>query len=191
MQYGSKKFTFNYIAASKGILWFFPSLVFIMIFLLFWSVSYKPFNYYFYYLLRDHFLFCALAITGYFVFYGFSHPRKMGDPFLNLFSFFSGFFFLVALKDLFSYTGELNFYLLFIMPFLRLFTIVILSFFMDKFIDAYGSERIIYGGLLFLVPVSAGLVSYFYNINLSFLSFILSFLFFAGAGAASYFLKDI
>ncbi|MBN2533653.1 MAG: hypothetical protein JXB88_12210 [Spirochaetales bacterium] len=191
MQYENKNFTFTFTAIIKGITWFFPSLLIFILVLLFFPVSYKPFNYYFYYFLKDHFLLCVLAAGGYFVFHGFSHPHQVQNPFLNLFSFFAAFFSFIAIKDFFVYKSEYNFYLLFILPLLRLFTVLILSFLMEKFIDALGPEKILFGVLMFFVPVSAGFVSFFYNLNLSALAFLLSFALFAGAVAASYFLKDL
>lgn len=191
MQYESRNFSFNFTACIKGILWFFPSLILFFIVLLFFPISYKPFNYYFFYFLRDHFLPCVLAMSGYFIFYGFSHPRQIREPFLNLLSFFAGFFSLVAVKDFFTYISEYNFYLLFILPLLRLYTVILLSFLMEKFIDALGPEKILFGVLLFLVPVCAAFVSFFYNLNLTALAFILGCVLFFGAISTSYFFRDI
>ena len=61
---------------------------------------------------------------------------------------------------------------------------------MDKFINALGPEKILFGALLFLAPVCAGFVSYFYNINMLILASLLSIVLFAGAGVTSYLLKD-
>jgi hypothetical protein len=97
----------------------------------------------------------------------------------------------VAVKDFFAYTSEYNFYLLFILPFLRLFTVIIISFLMDKFIDAFGLEKILFGVLLFLVPVCAGFVSFFYHLDMSGLAFILSCALFIGSTTAIYVFKDI
>ena len=191
IQYEGKGFSFHFTVCIKGIIWFFPSLLLFLIILGFFQISYKPFNYYFYYFLKDHFLFCGLAIGGYFIFHGLTHSHQIRIPVLNLFSYFSGFFFLVALKDFFTYIGEYDFYLLFILPLLRLFTIIIISFLLDKFIEALGSEKILFGVLLLLIPVSAGFVSFFYNLNMTLLAFLLSLALFTGAGAASYVLKDL
>lgn len=190
MQYENKIFSFNFTACIKGILWFFPSLILFLIVLSLFPISYKPFNYYFYYFLRDHFLLCVCGIGGYFIFYGFSHPHQLREPFLNLLSFFTGFFLLVAVKDFFTFISEYNFYLLFILPFLRLFTVTIIAFLMDKLIESLGPEKILFGVLLFLVPVCTGFVSLFYNLNITTPAFILSLALSTGAITVSYFLKD-
>jgi hypothetical protein len=191
MQYESKKFTFHINACFKGLIWFFPSLLLYLIIISFFDPSYKPLHYYMFYFFRDHFLFCGLSIAGYFVFYRFSHPHEVHHPFLNLLAYFTGFFALVAIKDFFTFSREFNIYILFILPFLRLFSIIIMSFLMEKFIDGIGYEKIIFGAFLFLVPVCAGGISYCYNIHMVVLAFILSVVLFAGAGAASYFLQDL
>jgi hypothetical protein len=191
MQYESKKFSFHINACLKGILWFLPSFLIYFIMISVIDPSYKPFYYFLFYFFRDHFLFCGCALAGYFIFYGFSHPRKIPIPFLNHLAFFAGFFTLVAIKDFFSFSREFNIYILFILPFLRLFSIIIMSFLVDKFIDAFGMEKIPYGGLLILVPICTSGISYCYNVHLVLLAFILSVLLFAGAGVASYFLRDL
>jgi hypothetical protein len=174
----------------KGILWFFPSLFVFRIIAGFFSISFQPFNYYLYFLCRDHLLFCALGIAGYFLFYRFEHPHDVQDTFLNILTFFAGFFLFVSIADFFTHYGEYNIYFLFILPLLRLFTILVISLLLNKFIEGLGLERIVIGLLLFLVPVCGALISFVYNLNLGLLAFFLSIGLFAGAGAAGYFLKD-
>ncbi|MBN1698387.1 MAG: hypothetical protein JW881_12805 [Spirochaetales bacterium] len=185
------KISINYVDFFKGAVWFFPSLLITLFFQQKHPGSYKAFFLYIHFFLKDHFCYTGAGLLGYMVFQKFRLPRTSKSSMPNLFSFFSGFYSLVAIQYFFMYYGDYDFYLLFILPFMWLSTILLLSFLTDKFFDAFRTTKILYGSLLFFLLVALGFITCFYMANLVLLSFILSLVLFAGSCATYYFLRDI
>ncbi|MBN1413379.1 MAG: hypothetical protein JW969_21230 [Spirochaetales bacterium] len=189
--YPSNKLVIPYISFLKGMIWFFPALVAVYFFQGFLTPSYKSFFLFLDVFFRDHFFYFLLCTAGYFVFFGLPHIYASKEKFPNLLAFFSGFFSLVSLQYFFAGFGEFNFYTLFILPVTRCFSLLLTVFLLDRLLEAFGRERIIYGVCIFLVIVLCALLTYLFMINMGLISFLLSLVLLAGSIAAFLFLPAI
>ena len=188
--YKEGRIKFYFIDFFKGILWFFPVLLIYLFFKGFFQLSYKPFFQYMYYFNRDHFLQIIFVLSGYILLYYIRQPHNTKSRFIEVFSFLSGYYTLNCIQYFLTYINDLDLYILFTLPIIRLFTILTLSFLLDKFLEAFQTTKIFYGIIMFLVPVLSGFITIFHMRGLSLLSLFLSLGLFGGAFTAYYFLKD-
>jgi len=185
-----KSIKIDFITFFKGAVWFIPSLFVLSIIQNLFSLSYKPVEHFLFYFYKDHLLYSLLGIVGYFVFFGFYRPPKQKNSFLLLLTFFSGFFTFVSIVDFFVHFGEFDFYTLFLLPIVRLFSIIGLSLIMERFLDEVSYMRIIYGASMIIIPVAGAFVSMTYTSNLGLLAFLIAMVFLACSGALYYFWKE-
>jgi hypothetical protein len=185
-----KRFEIDFITFFKGAAWFIPSLVVISIIQNVFSLSYKPVAHFFYYFYRDHLLYSLLGVVGFCVFFGMYRSPKQKNNFLLLITFFSGYFTLVSINNFFAFFGEFDFHTLFLLPIVRIFTIIALSLVMERFLDEVSVMKIIYGASMIIIPVAGAFVSLTYMRNLDILAFFLALVFLAGSCALYYLWKE-
>lgn len=150
----------------KGVLVFLPSYLVILLARGVFGFSYEGFLLYLSLLQRDHLVPVLAALAGFLLVQkklSFSGAEE--GIFLTVFSFMAGFFTLMNLTDALRTWGGWDAYVLFLLPLLRLGTVVLLSLLAQRFFRWEGSE----GGLFIAAGAALafllGLPSFFYRIN--------------------------
>jgi hypothetical protein len=186
----AKRLDFDYITMFKGAIWFIPAFIVLSFLQNVFKVSYKPIEHYFYYFYKDHFLYTLFGVAGYFVFFGMSGVPRNKDGFLVPLTFLSGYFTLVSLDHFLIYIGDFDFYIAFVLPILRIATIIALSLLIERFADEVSNMKIVYGLIMAGVPILCATSSFAYMVNLGMLSFIVSIVILAGSCVLYYFWKE-
>jgi hypothetical protein len=187
---GEKHLEIDYITLFKGAIWFVPALFVLSIIQNVFKVSYKPIEHFFYYFYRDHFLYALLGVVGYIVFYEINVTMRKKHSFLTPVTFLCGYYTLVSINDFLVYVGEFDVYLLFLLPLVRIATIIALALLIERFIDEVSNMKIVYGSLMAGVPIASGFVSFTYMINLDILAFIIAISLVAGSCGLYYLWKE-
>jgi hypothetical protein len=185
-----KRFTLDFITLFKGAVWFIPSLLVLSFVQNIFKVSYQPYEHYLVYFYRDNLLYALFGVIGYFVFFGINGLPKNKDTFLTPLVFLSGYFTLFSINHFLVYMGEFDFYILFLLPMMRIATIIALSLLIERFADEVSTMKIVYGFIMAGVPIACGFVSFAYMANLGILAFILAIVMLAGSCGFYYLWKE-
>jgi hypothetical protein len=174
----------------KGIICFFIALLFYLIIRSFFHQSYTGWGLYLYHLVYDHFLYIVLSICGLFLFNGIPDGYNQQENVFESYIFFSGFFTLVAFVDFIEYSKRFDFFILFLLPLLRISTILAVTIFLIQFINNTSYLRFAFLSGLILLPFILNLITVLFLGKLIFFAIILTLIIFGGALFLFYFYKD-
>ncbi len=158
----------------KGMLHFVPVLILLLFFKRAVPLSFKPFNFYLFYTVRDHLLPFLIALAGCFFFL-----RK--KDFLELLFFLSGFYSLQALTGVIMNYGHYEMYILFLLPAIRMSVMLYFVLLFLRYLEWYGIVKIIFLFVLFLIPFAGGAITYLYMRFFTGTAFLLAALFLSGS----------
>ncbi|MBN2736787.1 MAG: hypothetical protein JXR70_07375 [Spirochaetales bacterium] len=182
---------FSFWALFKGLLWFIPSMIIYLLLHDLFSLSYVGVKHFFYIFFTDYLLFSLLAMAGYLLLLGLSAPYEKGGSVKDVVAYFSGFFLGVNIFNLVIHGNELSFFLLFVIPFIRILQVYFLSFLMDKFSEGDGFQRIVWALAMVVALLILCFVHFFYKVNMPVFFIIFSLLSLAACPLSYYFLKDL
>lgn len=174
----------------KGFLWFWPAILLYLLLMSFFPISYNPFGFYVYFLLNDHLLHLILVIGGYLLFYGIPDYRNIKEKIFELFAFLAGYFTLISLFDFISNYNHFGGYILFMLPLIRMATILLVSLLLMKFLFEIGMLRFFYLSLLIIIPFIANIITVAYMGNQIIISILLILAYVIGSGLCFYFLRE-
>lgn len=150
----------------KGALVFLPAYLVILLMRGIFGFSYEGFLLYFSLLLHDHLVPVLAGLGGFLLL-----QRKLDisrddeTVFLTVFSYLSGFFGMLNLTDAFFASGSWDPHALFLLPSLRLATILFVSLFARKFFRWEGTDGVLFCGAAAGIAILLNFSSFFCRIN--------------------------
>ncbi len=174
----------------KGIICFFIALIFYFIIKSFFPVSYTTGGLYLQHLVSDHLLYLILALGGLFLFKGIPDAYNQQENIFESFIFLSGFYSLVAFIDLAENIGKFDLFILFLLPLLRISTIVYATIFLVQFINDTSYLRFAFLAGLILLPFIITFTTVFFVTKLIFLAVFSTVLILAASIFLFYVCKD-
>ncbi len=150
----------------KGVLLFFPGYLAILIVRRIFGFSYDGLLLYLSLLLRDH-LAPILAAVGAFLLVqkSLSIPRSDEGIFLTVFSFLAGFFSMMNVADALRTWGNWDAYVLLILPFLRIGTVLVVSLAAGRFARWEGRDGALFCAAASACAVALALASFLARVN--------------------------
>jgi len=173
----------------RGILTFIPAYLLFLLLRKIVPLVFTPLGIYGYYFYHDAFLFGLLSVAGYVliaVYFPRSGDRSVGE----VLSYLSGFFTCVAAADFVRHYGEFDLYLMFLLPVLRLSTILVFAILLPRALDRRGEipYHHIIAAVLFLALTAV--VPLLYVIHLEWISILGAVVIAAGTGAFFWLNRD-
>jgi len=132
-----------------------PAVVVLLLLHRFVGVSYRPLLLYLHGALIDHLLPAGVLVLGCLLWF-----PKAG--FHELLFFSGGFFGVVSLATTVAAYGQYDLHLLFLLPVLRMATVVLLPLLLLRLVESYGALRVTYGVALAAVALGTGVCSCLY-----------------------------
>jgi hypothetical protein len=157
----------------KGAAFAVPVVVVVLLLRRYVAISYRPVLLYLHSASIDHLLPTAVLAVACFLWF-------RGEGFHELLFFCGGFFSLTSLATTIASYGQYDPHVLFLLPALRMGTVIFLPLLLLRFNEAYGVVRVLYGAALTALPLGAGAVSYLYARFYSLPAILLSAAFLSG-----------
>lgn len=140
----------------RGMLFFIPALIVILFLKGLLPISYRSWRLYLFYLFEYHLLEFVLGVTGCFLL------MRRHYEFTLVAFFLAGYYSLLSLYTLFDLSADLNVLSLFLLPAVRIFSLLFAAVLFGHYQEGYGLRRLLFLLLLFCIPVVGALVTYFY-----------------------------
>ena len=150
----------------KGALVFLPAYLVILLLRAIFGFSYEGFFLYLSLLLHDHLVPVLAGLGGFLLLkWKLNITRDDETIFLTVFSFLSGFFGMLNLTDAFFASGSWDPYALYLLPSLRLATVLFVSLFAQRFFRWEGSDGVLFCGAAAGLAILLNFSSFFCRIN--------------------------
>jgi hypothetical protein len=159
----------------RGILFFIPALIVILFFKGLLPISYRSWRLYLFYLVEYHLLEFVLGVAGCFLL------MRRHHEFIPVAFFLAGYYSSLSLYDLFMLSADLNLMSLFLLPAVRIFSLLFAAVLFGHYQEGYGLRRLLFMLLLFCIPVVGAMVTYFYMTFYLIYAVILAVVCFLGA----------
>lgn len=159
----------------RGILFFIPALIVILFLRGLLPISYRSWRLYLFYLFEYHLLEFVLGVAGCFLL---MHRHY---EFIPVAFFLAGYYSSLSLYDLFKFSTDLNLLSLFLLPAVRISSLLFAAVLFGYYQEGYGLRRLLFLLLLFCIPVVGALVTYFYMTFYLIYAVILTIVCFLGA----------
>lgn len=140
----------------RGILTFIPAYILFLLMRKIVGLGFTPFGIFAYYFYHDAFLLPAFGVAGYLLLSTY-FPHFGGRHLAEALSFLSGYFTFVAAADFVRHFGGFDPYLLFLLPIMRLSTILVFAVLLPRALDQLSSVPylLIGAGILYLAVTAA------------------------------------
>ena len=148
---------------AKGFLSYIPTFLLILLLRRILADSYRPAYLYFRSFLAEHFLGFVVVAGAFVLFQGFT--RLFRTEALDFISFGAGYYTLSALQTVLENHRIMSEYILFILPLLRIVTILLTAVLLVKLVNGFGLFRGLYALCLLAIPFLVSLFSFLYHIN--------------------------
>ncbi len=137
----------------KGLLLCLPALLIMLLVNRIIPLSYRPFRHYLFYTLQDHLLPYLLLLI-----FCVGFARK--DSTLQLVFISGGFYTLLSLSEVIFHGGWWDIYGLFLIPVIRMSSLLYLVLLFVRYREWYGAYQILFAVLILLVPLFGGLLAF-------------------------------
>jgi hypothetical protein len=188
--YASKNTDFKRLAVLflKGAGVFIPAFLIYMLCRSVLVPSYRPFPLYLSGFFLDHALYFIAALVGFLLSYGSSNLQKI--DFLEISFFYAGFYTLASVQAVLLNWGAYDFYLLFLLPLLRIVLVLLAALFFVNAVYSYGWIRAGYLLGFATLPIATAFVTYLHETHRSTLSMIVTIAFLSISFAIRYIVKE-
>jgi hypothetical protein len=160
----------------KGILVSLPAFALFWLLQEFYSITYDPTGIFVYHLIHDVLFQIGIALILYFSFFRCGPRCTVVEKQVHLFSFCSGFYLIFSIMDLLFYAGFYDFYLLFILPVIKVALIFIIPSLIVISIEERSYFKLLYMFLSVVLPIGLAFCGYFYHLHY----FTYAYMIFAG-----------
>jgi len=169
-----------WVQFSRGLLTFIPAYIIFLLVAGRIPLVYTYGGIYGYYFFHDAFLLSVMGALSYILIRAFSRaPEK--DSVSHVFVFFAGYFTFASVLEIVRHFPNYNYYLLFLLPTLRLAVIAAFAFLVARYFSAEGWTRWAYLAIALLFLAATALVPFFFLIHVGYAAIIVTVVLFAAA----------